>query len=300
MNHKTMIGLFATFAATLHAAPRGSSNYDIATDTADAGGNRSVSADYTHDGSIGGIAGVSTVASPAEMAKAGYIGQLYEVTGLQLAAAPTNVNEGAITQLSAAQLLDDDTTLAVVSATVNWSVASGPLASIDSNGEGTTGIVYENTPATAQGHSGGLTNQIILLVLDTNSDNYGSYAGDGIDDDWQYLYFGMDNPDAGPLLDPDHDLQNNTFEFVAGLIPTDYASRSLLTIEPAGTDQQDIIFSPRYSDRTYTVFYTTNLVTGSWSPLTSYNISDAPTERTVTDLLATDETRFYNVNVTKP
>ena len=60
MNHKTMIGLFAAFAATLHAAPRGSSNYDIATDITDAGGSRAASANYTHDGSLGGIVGVSS------------------------------------------------------------------------------------------------------------------------------------------------------------------------------------------------------------------------------------------------
>ena len=258
------------------------------------------SANYTSHGSLGGISGISAVDAPAEIAKAGYIGQLYEVTGLQLAATPTNVTEGATTQLSAAQLLDDDTTLAVASASVNWSVAGGPLASIDANGEGTAEIVYEDTAAAAQGIYKGITNQIGLFVLNVNSDDYGSYASDGLDDDWQYLYFGLDNPDAGPLLDPDHDMQNNRFEFVAGLIPTDYTSRFLLAIEPGGADQKNIIFSPRYGDRTYTVRYTTNLITAGWGPLASFSISDASTVRTVTDLLATDDTRFYNVEITKP
>lgn len=297
---KTLLTLSMGFVCILYAAPSASSNYTVPADSIDTGGSIGTSTDYTNCGSLGGIAGISTVVAPAETAKAGYIGQLYEMTGLQLAAAPTNVHEGATTQLSATQLLDDDTFLAVATTSVNWSVASGPLVSIDTTGEGTADIVYENTPATAQGHVGGLTNQIILLVLDASPDNYGSYAGDGIDDDWQYLYFGLDNPDAGPLLDPDHDLQNNKFEFVAGLNPTDYASRFLLAIKPAGTDQQDIIFSPRYSDQTYTVLYTTNLVTGSWSPLTSFSISDDSTVRTVTDLLATEDSRFYNVEITRP
>jgi hypothetical protein len=275
-------------------------SYSVVTHTIDAGGAAASSGNYSHQGSLGGITGVSTVAAPVEIAKAGYIGQLYEVAGLQLAAAPTNVNEGATTQLSAAQLLDDDTTLAVASAAVNWSVAGGPLAFIDANGEGTAEIVYENTAATAQGIYKGNTSQIGLIVLNVNLDDYGSYAGDGLDDDWQYLYFGLDNPDAGPLLDPDHDLQNNKFEFVAGLIPTNYTSRFLLAIEPGGTSQQNIVFSPRYGDRTYTVLYTTNLFTASWGPLASFGLSDASTVRTVTDLLATDDKRFYHVKITKP
>ena len=274
--------------------------YSVVPHTIDAGGAAASSGNYNHQGSLGGITGLSTVAAPVEMAKAGYIGQLYEVAGLRLAAAPTNVNEGATTQLSATQLLDDDTTLAVASASVNWSVAGGPLASIDANGEGMTKIVYEDTAAAAQGIYKGNTGHVSLIVLNVNFDDYGSYAGDGLDDDWQYQHFGLDNPDAGPLLDPDHDLQNNAFEFVAGLIPTNDTSRFLLAIEPAGASQQHIVFSPRYGDRTYTVLYTTNLVTASWGPLASFSISDASTVRTVTDPLATDDKRFYNVEITKP
>ncbi len=302
MNHKIMISLFAAFAATLHAAPRGSSNYDIATDTADAGGSRAASADYTHDGSIGGIAGVSTVASPAEMAKAGYIGQLYEVVGLSLSATPTNVNEGATLQLAAAQLLDDSTTFALAATSVGWSVAAGPLASIDSAGEGTAGIVYENTAATAQGTYEGSTNQLGLMVLNLNSDDYGSYAGDGLDDDWQNFYFGLDNPDAAPSVDPDVDGQDNTFEFIAGLIPTDPMSRFLFHIEsvPAEPTHQNLVFSPRFNDRSYTVEQKSDLTGGTWDPPDLSSTSDTLDERTVTDLNATGTTRFYRVSISKP
>jgi hypothetical protein len=53
-------------ARILSAGPRGSANYTIATDTTDAGGTRATSTSYTHDGSAGLIAGLATVASPAE------------------------------------------------------------------------------------------------------------------------------------------------------------------------------------------------------------------------------------------
>jgi hypothetical protein len=33
--------------------------------------------------------------------------------------------------------------------------------------------------------------------------NFGSYAGDALDDAWQFQYFGLSNPLARPLLDPD-------------------------------------------------------------------------------------------------
>jgi len=75
---------------TVHADSRSSANYTIATDTTDSGGTRVTSAAYTHDGSLGGVTGIAAVASPAETAKSGYIGQLYEVTGLTLtSASPT-------------------------------------------------------------------------------------------------------------------------------------------------------------------------------------------------------------------
>ena len=46
-------------------------------------------------------------------------------------------------------------------------------------------------------------------MLDTIADNFGTYAGDGLGDDWQVQYFGLSNPNAAPLLDPDFDGHNN-------------------------------------------------------------------------------------------
>ena len=105
--------LFAGLAAALlplsqaPAGPRSSADYAIVTDAADLGGRRATSANYTNDGSAGLIAGVSTVASPSEIAKHGYIAQLYEVAGFTVSASPSTVNEGATRQVIGAHLLDD-------------------------------------------------------------------------------------------------------------------------------------------------------------------------------------------------
>ena len=99
---KTPTALFlALLTAAAHAGPRTSANYNVPTDTTDAGGKRATSAAYTNDGSVGGVVGISTVAAPAETAKHGCIGQLYDVTGLTLTAATLNVNEIATDQLAA-------------------------------------------------------------------------------------------------------------------------------------------------------------------------------------------------------
>jgi hypothetical protein len=288
--------------ATAHAGPRLSADYTVAAESVDAGGQRATSTAYTNDGSAGGITGISAIASPAETAKAGYIGQLTEVTALQLAATPTTVDETATRQLSAAQLLDDDSLNTLAATDVSWSVASGPLSGIDANGLATAGIVYENTVATAQGDTAGASGTLELTVLDTIPDNFGSYAGDGLGDDWQFQYFGLDNPLAGPLLDPDGDGQNNAFEETAGLIPTDPLSRFSLTIAPVPGQptQKDIIFDPIVPGRSYAVMTSPDLTPGSWAPLSGGIASDDGNQRTVTDTSATATKKFYTVEIVKP
>ena len=208
-------------ATALHAGPRTSANYSILTDTIDGGGKRATSTEYTNDGSVGGIVGIATVAVPAETAKSGYIGQLYETTGLVLNATPLTVNEGGTLQLAAWQSLDDATFLAVPATDVTWSVVSGPLTSINASGLATAGIVYQNTAASAQGiYLGNTIPPLALTVLNVNRDDFGLYASDGIDDKWQVDYFGQNNTQALPGANPDGDALNNLGEWGFGLNPT--------------------------------------------------------------------------------
>lgn len=290
------------FATPGVAGPRTSAGYSITTDTTDSGGARATSAAYTNDASAGNVSGLSSVAAPAELAKSGYIGQLYEVTALQLAASPTTINETGTRQLGASQLLDDLTTLGVSSSVVSWSVLNGPISSISAGGLATAATVYQNTNASVQGSYAGLNGSLNLTVLDTIADNFGGYAGDGLGDDWQVQYFGQPpNANAGPLVDFDGDGQDNRFEFIAGLVPTDALSRFQLRIEPVPGQpgQKNVIFSPLMSGRTYAVKSAATLG-GAMSPLSGSTTSDNGNERTVTDTAASGTAKFYTVEINKP
>ncbi|MCF7733881.1 MAG: hypothetical protein K9N23_19495 [Akkermansiaceae bacterium] len=293
--------ILLALALPLHAGPSTSTNYSVTPATVDSGGGRSGSSNYTMDGSLGGIAGVSSAGTPLEVLKSGYVGQLYEVTALQLAAAPTTVDEEGSRQLSALATLDDATSLALDAGAVAWSVVAGPLAGIDAGGLATADKVYQDTPATAQGIWSGLTGTLGLTVLDTIPDNFGSYAGDGLGDAWQFDHFGPDNPLAGPHIDADGDGQDNLFELTAGLDPTNPLSRFLLEIRPVPGEptHQDIVFSPRLPDRNYAVEMSTTL-NPAWVPLGASSQIDAGDQRTVTDLEATPAKKFYRVEISKP
>lgn len=276
------------------------------TSVLDGGGQRtsgSVTATVVNDGSLGGIGGISTASGAVTVtAKHDYVGQLYDVLAVAIDASPTSVGESGTRQLFAAAGMDDATALILAPSELDWSVLSGPLSGIDGAGLATAETVYEDTAAVAQGDYVGLTGTLGLTVLDTIPDNFGSYAGDGIDDDWQFQFFGLDNSDAAPLLDPDGDGQHNLYEFVAGLIPTDPFSRFSLSTGPVPgqPDQAQVVFDPIVADRTYTVVTSSDLVSGSWVPLIGGSASDNGDQRTVIDPSASGPRKFYSIKIEKP
>ena len=293
--------LLLALTPSLHAGPRNSTNYNILTDTADAGGKRAASTSYTNDGSLGGVAGLSTVGSPAETAKSGYIGQLYDITGLQVNAASPSVNETATLQLGAWQFLDDASLLAVPATSVAWGVQSGPVTGISPAGLATAGVVYANTPATVQGSLGGFTGIYNLTVLDSIADNFGSYAGDGVGDDWQVQYFGLNNPNAAPTADFNHTGQTNLFKYIAGLNPLDGSRFTLSIANVQGVPtQKNLTFDPVVAGRTYRVTSKANFNDPAWSLITVSPPTDNGTQRTVSDQNATTDIKFYRIEITKP
>ena len=292
----------ALLAPVAFGATRTSANYSLTTETGDAGGLRASSASYVSDGSIGGIGGLGSVVAPPEIAKHGYIGQLYDLASLNVTAPSTNVNEAATRQLNACAVFDDATLLPLVGSAVSWSVASGPVSAIDASGLATADIVYQDTPVTVRGIYQGMTGLLGLQIINSNTDNYGLYAGDGIDDAWQVLYFGINNPFALAGVDYDHDGQTNGFEYVAGTIPTDADSKFRLRIEsvPGQPDWQAVSFSPRYASRTYTALWRTNVASGSFAALSGTTTNDNLLERTITDRQGTNTARFYQIQITWP
>jgi len=301
----TLVAIYClplAFMATAHADLRTSTDYTVTAETTEAGGQQATSISYTNHGSVGGIVGVSTAASPAETVKHGYIGQLAEVTALQLAAAPATVDEGSTTQLSAVQVLDDDTLIELTADEITWSVLVGPLTSIDTDGLATAAIVYQDTSAAAQGSFAGKTGALPLTVSNVNADDLGSYAADGLDDDWQVLYFGEENPLAAPGIDADGDGQDNRFEFIAGVIPNDGLSRFLWRVEedPDTPGQNRIVFSPRFGDRSYNVKTSTTLQASDWINFTGSSVIDDGDERTVIDPDTSAASKFYRLEIVKP
>lgn len=286
---------------TLYSGERSSSHYEMPTDSLDSGGAVSTVGTYSHSGSLGGITGISTVSSPVQTAKAGYLGQLYEVVALEVSGA-ASVNETASTQLSVAQVLDDDSKLSIPASDATWSVDQGPLTGVNSSGLATTDKVYANTVATAQADYAGLSDTFNLNVLDTVADNYGTYSSDGLGDDWQVEYFGEDNPLAAPTKDPDGDGQDNQFEYIAGLIPNDPASKFAITITPVADEstQMEVKFGPIVEGRSYVVKANIDLTDDAWHTLTSSSVNTVDVERIVTDLMVDGAMKFYRVEVTGP
>jgi hypothetical protein len=303
----TLLGsLFLVVLTGVVRGARSSANYSVPADSIDFGGARAQSANYSINGSALGEFGASQnalVTSAAYTGKNGYVGELYDIVALSITAPPSsNLNELTSRQLLAAPLADDVTTLAAFDpSTVTWSVVAGPITSISSSGIATAANIYQDTLATVGGAAQNLSGQLNLTILDTNPDDYGIYANDGIPDSWQVQYFGTNNPKGVASTDADGTGQTNLFKYVAGLNPLD-GSRFALSIQQVSgrPAQKNLIFQPLVSGRTYLVQFMPGLATQNWQTLTGTTQNDNGNQRTVTDLNATGGTRFYRVQISKP
>lgn len=288
--------------ASAQAAGSSSANYSITADTVDIAGATASSADYSQVASAGSITSISSEATSGYVVKSGYVGQLYEVTGVIPTAPVPEVVEGASIQLGAAQVLDDATLLPFPASLATWSIANGPMTAITSGGFATAALVYQNTPATVRISSLGFTGTLSLTVMNASTDDYGAYAADGLPDEWQVQYFGPDNPHAAPTHDATGSGQNNLFKYVADLDPTDPSDVFRVSVHPVEgqAGQKQIVIVPIASGRTYTVLYKENLTDATWMPLAGATASDNGQQRTVTDMNASGKAKFYKVQISQP
>jgi hypothetical protein len=287
--------------STAHAQ-RAGGPYMIEDEVTSGPQTRQVAGDTTH-----AVSGVSTpgqsaaTAGPYVLHSSGSARRAVVLeSGLTPATAP--LPEDQSTALMMSFTTDRRGAHAIPAANLSLAATSGPVAVGPSPGHITAGIVHADTPATAEGSFDILHAIASFTVLDSAKDNFGAYAGDGLDDDWQVLHFGEDNPLAGPALDPDGDSQNNLFEFTAGLDPKDPASRFLLRIEAVSgqSTHKSLVFSPLVPGRSYAVQYRTILTSGTWLTLGGTTTNDNGAERTVIDQNAVESGKFYRVGIMKP
>lgn len=293
--------LLLCFPAAVFAGSRTSSSYTIVSDITDDGGQAASSADYTNNGSTGEAGGAALLPASAGTVRAGYAGQLFEATGFSLTAAAPSLNEGATVPLTGWETLDDNTVFAVPPAAITWSVLQGPL-SINNAGIAAAGPVYQNTGAVAGGLYAGHTGTLNLTVLNVSPDNFGGFAGDGLDDDWQVQYFGLPpNQRAAPSADPDGDGRSNLFEFLSGFAPTDPASFLQFVIEGfSNANVVNLRVNKVIPGRTYTVKIASDLQSVPQPAGAPVSVTSEQTNYLFQDPAAGGLRKFYFLEVTRP
>ena len=244
----------------------------------------------------------STPPTGTIQARANFTTLLYDPISLEITATSAPINEGRTTKFRTTAIMDDETTLEISSSDVTWTILSGPITNITPAGLAISALVYQDETALIQGTWQEIAGAESLSVLNTNDDNFGSYANDGLDDWWQVGYFGLDNPDAAPDQDPDGDQQTNAFENLAGIDPTDSSSFFKVRIEQdaESPNKRKILFSPFFADRTYTLLATPNLMNTfiEVNDVTSSNTGNGG-EAEITDVSALEILKFYRIGISK-
>lgn len=129
-----------------------------------------------------------------------------------------------------------------------------------------------------------------------NSTQNPDVNGDGLPDAWQVQHFGsVDNPNAAPNADPDHDGLTNMQEYLAGTDPTSAASSLNLSLASPSSSGSMLQFNA-VAGKTYTVWYCTDLATHNWTKLTGIDAQQQSGPVVVTDPQIGAQTRFYRLS----
>ncbi len=154
-------------------------------------------------------------------------------------------------------LLLDDGSFQALSGSEVFVQSADPLLIFDGDNYLTDPVLAE-APLSFDASAAGFDRSFAVTVLDSDPDNFGNLAKDGLPDNWQLLYFALESPPeiASAGVDPDFDGRTNRFEYLTGTIPIDLTSRFTLTAEfnEEGLDPAiRFLFSPFLAERVYTV-----------------------------------------------
>ena len=211
---------------SVHALAGSSTDYSLEPAVFDGGGLLASSADYALNPSIGpGAAG----ASAGYTLRGGFSGQLLELVSIQIEnpSSPLTMNERTTLQLEASAVYDDSSRTILTANDLVWSAESGRIESIDPTGLLTAGSVYQDTATTVRASSGGMFDELDLTVVNTGSDDFASYATDGLPDTWQVQFFGESSTRGGSNMDFDNDGVINLLEFAFGTDPSQASGGSV-------------------------------------------------------------------------
>ena len=268
---------------------------ELTTATLDAAGSVTSAGNIEITGSLGGIGGLSSDAGLT--ARAGFPGQIYDPVSLSATPAPAIVVEEGTLQLAPVILCDDDTTLPATS--VLWETGSPFLTIGSSTGLITAGRIPGDRSETVRLTAAGLTSDLPITLLDATPDNYGPFAGDGLDDAWQWEWFSADPASGAPGSDPDSDGQDNALECLAGTTPLDGSSFLQVRVEPVTGDPNAriLLFTPWRPDRSYTWESSTTLQP-PWTPVPGATVdATLDNEGTATDASATESRKLYRLHI---
>lgn len=169
---------------------------------------------------------------------------------------------------------------------VSWTPGENPLFSLTSAGQAVTKKVLREASEDISFALGSYTATASVTVRDSDPDNFGDFAGDGLEDDWQELYFGERSDLALPDLDPDADGFSNRFEYLARLDPLDAASTFHVRIskENAQSPSIAITFGPVAPDVQYTVKHKLRLEDAEYLPIVPQSVVNNADSRTISHL----------------
>jgi hypothetical protein len=294
-----LAGAAVWMAATAAAQVRSSADYSVTSDVLGAGGGGGAAAQYDAQSHVGGAVGLAAGGSPACTLKHGFVGGIYEVTGLSLTASPESLPENGTREVSASAVLDDDTRLVLADSDPDWTVDGWPLVAVSPSGVVTAGTVYASTSGTVRASYDGQSNSLILAVINVGNDDFQTYAGDGLPDGWQVGWFGIDNPSAGPDVDVEGDGHNNLEEYVADTDPTDPSS--YLCIMAISNAAGTWVRFPSSAQREYSLLRRVSLDEGNWLPVAGMtNVDGVGGAQWLQDTNAAGSARYYRVRVQIP
>jgi hypothetical protein len=129
------------------------------------------------------------------------------------------------------------------------------------------------------------------------------HVGDGVPDWWRRQYFGgsgaTTNATSCATCDPDQDGANNYDEYIADTNPTN--SLSCFHIQSVSNAAGFELFFQSSASREYALYFTTNLTSGVWTPVTTQtNIYGNGGMEMLSDPGPTDTQRFYRISVRVP